>query len=78
MAFCQIIEERKRRCLDEEETRVGIELVIITYGIPLASVTFFNYLGRVILAEYNNWPAVIKNLWRARQKMVRLTKVLII
>ena len=32
------------------------------YGRPLEMVTSFRYLGRVILAAENDWPAVVRNL----------------
>ena len=39
-------------------------------------VTSFKYLGRVLTAEENDWPAVVRNLRRARQKWARMTRVL--
>ena len=48
------------------------------YGVPLTPVTSFNYMGRFIAAEEDdNWPAVVRNLWSARQKWAQLTCVLI-
>ena len=52
-------------------------MAIRAYGIPLVSVNFFKYLGRVLLAAYDNWTEVINKLWRARWKWARLTRVLI-
>ena len=43
---------------------------------PLTSVSSFKYLGRVLSASDDDWPAVIRNLWRARQKWERLSRVL--
>ena len=40
-------------------------MVITAYGIPLALVIYFNYLGRVLSAEDNDWPEVVHNLWMA-------------
>ena len=74
-AFCQREEERKRRCLAEDEARAGTELAITAYGTPINLVTSFKYLGRVLSEADENWPAVVNNLWRARQKWVRLTRV---
>ena len=48
-------EERKRRCLVEEESRVGAEVVITAYGVPLSPVTSFKYLGRFLSAADNDW-----------------------
>ena len=75
--FCQRVEERKRRCLAEEEIRAGKELVIKSYCVLLTPVTSFKYLGRVLLEADDNWPVVVKNLWTARQNWARLNRVLI-
>ena len=63
--------------MKEEEARVGDEAVITAYRIPLALVTPFNYLGRVLLAVDGDWPAVVSNLWKSRRKWARLTRVMI-
>ena len=46
-------------------------------GIPLAPVISFKYFRRFISAADNNWPTLVKNLQRARQKWARLTRVMI-
>ena len=51
-------------------------MVIISYGIRLTPFTSFKYLGRFISSADNNWPAVVHNLHRARQKQVRLSRVM--
>ena len=58
------------------KTRVGTERSLTSYGVRLAKVTSFKYLGRVIVSEDNNWPVVVRNLWRARQKWAQLTQIL--
>ena len=75
-AFCQRGEERKRCHLAEEEARAGTELAITAYGIPLAPVTPFKYLGRVLSAADDGWPEVVNKLWRARKEWAQLTRVL--
>ena len=40
-------------------------------------LTSFQYLGRVILAAENNWPAVVRNLEKTRVVWRRMTKILI-
>ena len=47
------------------------------YGRPLDIVTSFIYLGRVILAADDNWPAVILNLVKVRAVWRRTTRILI-
>ena len=51
-------------------------MALTDYGVPLSLVTYFKYLGLVLVAEDNNWPAVVCNLRRARQKWSRLTLIL--
>ena len=75
-AFCRRDMERKWHRLKEEKARQGIERAITSYGSPLAQVTSFKYLGRVLAAEDNDWPAMVHNLRCARQKWARLTWIL--
>ena len=42
---------------------MGDELAITAYGTPLAMVTSFKYLVRVLLAADVDWPEVVSNLW---------------
>ena len=60
--FCRRGEERKRRRLEEEEARPSTERAITAYGILLALVTSFKYLGRLLLVADNNWPTVVHNI----------------
>ena len=76
-AFFRQEEERKRLRLVKEEARSGSEVEITSYGIFLVPITYFKYLGRVLLVVDNNCQAVVINLWHARQKWARLTRVLI-
>ena len=48
----------------------------IAYGRPLEMATSFLYLGRVISAAENDWPAVVRNLARARTAWKRMTRIL--
>ena len=50
---------------------------ITVYGIPLVPVASFKYLGRVLLAADDNWPAVSHNICRAWQKWEWLSRVFI-
>ena len=76
MYFFQRGVEQKWRHLAEEEARAGIEIEITAYGFRLDPVTYFKYLGRFLTAEDNAWPAVVCNLWRARQKWPRMNRIL--
>ena len=75
--FCRWGYERKRRHLAEEEAWAGTEVAITAYGTILDPVTPLKYLGRVISTVDNNWPAVVRNLRRARKNWAWLTRVLI-
>ena len=50
--------------------------VFIAYGPPLEMVTSLRYLGRVILEVDNDWPAVVRNLAKARSVWRRTTSIL--
>ena len=52
-------------------------MAITAYGIYLAPVTSFKYIGRVLLTADNDWPVVVHNLRRASNNWKRLTRVLI-
>ena len=68
MAFCRWRSERKQCCLAEEEARAVDETSITSYGIPLSPVTSFKCLGRIIMVEDEDWPAVVSNLRKSRRK----------
>ena len=66
--------ERKWRQL--EEARAGKERALTDYGVLLSHVTSFKYLGQVIAAEDDDWPEVVRNLRRNRQKWAWLNQIL--
>ena len=43
---------------------------------PLYLFTSFRYLGRVLLVDAIDWPAVVRNLHESQQKWTRLARVL--
>ena len=55
---------------------MGCEAEITVCGTPLAPITSFRYLGRVLSAADNNWSAVVSNLQKARRKWAQLMRVL--
>ena len=61
----------------EEEAQAETATAISAYGIPLATVTSFKYLGRVLSESDDDWPAAAKNLQRERQKWALLSRVLV-
>ena len=46
------------------------------YSLPLTVVLSFKYLVRVLLAPHEDWPVVIRDLWRARKKWEHLSQVI--
>ena len=68
--------ERKIRRLVEKETRENSERVLEAYGAPIKSVSEFKYLGRILAATDDDWPAVVGNLGKARKSWGRLSRVL--
>ena len=56
---------------------MGTERSLTSYGAPLSQITFFKYLGIFLTAEDDDWPKVVCNLRRVRQKRARLTRILI-
>ena len=75
-AQCAKGAERKRRRLVETETRENSERAFEAYGAPIESVLEFKYLGRILAATDNDWPAVVENLSKARRSWGWLSRVL--
>ena len=46
------------------------------YGETIKSVSEFKYLGRILAATDDDWPAVVGNLGKARRSWGRLSRVL--
>ena len=68
--------EQKIRRLAETKTRENSERAFEAYGVPIESVTEFKYLGRILTATEDDWPAVVVNLGKARRSWGRLSQVL--
>ena len=60
----------------EETTRESTEQAFEAYGAPIKNVKEFKYLGRVLTANDDDWPAVVGNLGKARRSWGRLLRVL--
>ena len=76
-AMCKKVAERKRRRMAEAELRDSTERPFEAYGKPLEAVATFNYLGWVMTAGDDDWPAVAGNLVKARKSWVRMSRILI-
>ena len=75
-AMCKKGAERKRRQMSEAEFRDITERAFKAYGKPLEIVSTFKYLGRVMTAGDDSWPAVAGNLVKARKSWGRLLHIL--
>ena len=75
--MCKKGAKRKGRWMTEAELRESTERAFEAYGKPLETVLIFKYLGRVMTAGDENWPAVASNLVRARKSWGRLSWILI-
>ena len=75
-AVCRSESERKRRRLVETEIRESTEMAFEVYGEQLKTVPSFKYLGRILTAGDDDWPAVAGNLGKARKSWGRLQRIL--
>ena len=77
-AQCRKGSERKRWRLveEEEEERVVASRAFRVYWCPPYMATSFQYMGWVILAADNDFPAVVSNLYRSRVVWKRITRIL--
>ena len=72
MYICRWVEEIKCLQLVAEEEREGAATVLTAYGFPLAPLSSFKYLGRILSASDDYWPVVVQNLRQVCKKWVRL------
>ena len=75
-AVCRSGEERKRRRMEETEIRESTEMDFEVYGEQLKTAPSFKYLGRILTAGEDDWPAVAGNLRKARKSWGRLHRIL--
>ena len=76
-AMCRSGAERKRRQLAETEIRESTEMAFEVYTKQLQKVPSFKYLGRILTAGDDDFPAVAGNLGKARKSWGRLQRILI-
>ena len=74
--MCKSGVERKCRRLAEAEIRESTEMAFDVYRKQIESVPRFTYLGRVMTAGNNDWPAVAGNLAKAQKSWGRLQGIL--
>ena len=73
---CKKGAEQKRRQLAETETQENAERAFHAYGKPMEEVSEFRYLGRLLTATDDDWPAVAGNIRKTRVSWVSLARVL--
>ena len=76
VVMCARGAESKIRRLVEEETHMGAVTAFQDYGRPLASVSEFKYVGRVLTASDDYWPSAVANLRKACQKWDQVSRIL--
>ena len=74
--ICSSGAERKRRRLAETEMQESTEMAFESYGEKLKTVPSFKYLGRILTAGGNDWPAVAGKLGKAQKTWERLKRIL--
>jgi hypothetical protein len=75
-AMCRKGADRKRQRLAKEDARRATEHVLMARGEPLESVSIFKYLGRLLSSNDDDWPAVHRNLSKARKSWARISRIL--
>ena len=73
---CRRGAERVRQREAIVESRIARETVFTVQGVTLDSVLEFRYLGRPISFLDDDWPAVYRNLKKARQRWAQVSRVL--
>jgi hypothetical protein len=75
-AICLQGKELKRKRAVAQEHAAARNAVFQAYGKDIGKVEEFDYLGRPLTADDNDWPALRKNLQKARGKWMQISKVL--
>ena len=73
---CRTRAERKIRRLAAAEGEAATERAFNAYGKRMQSVKEFRYLGRILTSTDDDWPAVARNLQKARATWGRLARIL--
>ena len=67
---------QKRQRLSIEVCRQASEVTFTALGSLLEAVSTFKYLGRPLSSSNSDWPALYKNLKKARQRWGRVSRIL--
>ena len=74
--MCRSGAERKRPRLAETEIQESMEMAFKVYRKQLKMVPSFKYLGRILTAGDDDWPAVAGNLGKAQKSWGQLKLIL--
>ena len=75
-AICRKGAEQKRRRMAEIELSKSTDRAFEAHRNPIEAVSSFKYLGRIMTAGYEYWPAVEGNLVKAWKSWGRLARIL--
>ena len=75
-AMCRSGAKMKRRQLVETEIRESTKMEFEFYRKQLKTAPSFKYLGRIMTAGDDDWPAVAGNLGKARKSWGQLQRIL--
>jgi hypothetical protein len=75
-ALCRQGRELKQKRVIREDTRKAREVVFTVEGVPLDSESWCVYLGILLSADDDDWPAVIRNMAKARQRWAYISRIL--
>jgi hypothetical protein len=75
-ALCRAGANRMRQRRAQADVRRALGVTTLVKGVALDRVNTFRYLGRPLSMTDEDWPAVYRNLTKARAKWGRLARVL--
>jgi hypothetical protein len=75
-ALCRQGRELKQKRAIKEDTSKAREVVFTVEGVPLDSERWFVYLGRLLSADDDDWPAVLRNMVKAWQRWAYISRIL--
>jgi hypothetical protein len=75
-ALCRQGRELKQNRVIREDTRKAREVVFTVEGVPLDSERWFVYLVILLSADNDDWPAVLRNMAKARQRWAYISRIL--
>jgi hypothetical protein len=66
----------KQKRAIKEDTRKAREVVFTVEGFPIDSESWFVYLCRFLSADDDDWPVVLRNMVKARQRWAYISQIL--